>query len=47
MKTFIIRYQLTGKVLDLENHVRATNLRHAAQRLGITLNQILDYTVLL
>ena len=43
MKTFIIRYQLAGRVLDLENQVRAKTIAHAAQRLGITLNQIIDY----
>ena len=46
MKTFFIRYHLAGKVLDIENSVRATTLRHAAQRLGIAPNQILEYTEL-
>ena len=43
MKTFIILYQLSGKVMDLQNLVRAKTIAHAAQRLGIALNQILDY----
>ena len=43
MKTFIIRYQLTGKVLDLQNLVRAKTIAHAAQRLGISVHQILEW----
>lgn len=43
MKTFLIRYQLTGKVMDLQNLVSAKTIAHAAQRLGIAPNQILDY----